>query len=76
MSLLHPGAKANSRSPHGIFIDDEDHVWTTDRNDHTVVKYTRYGENLLELGTRGWGKYDGNAAGARRSIRRSTCRRA
>ena len=42
------------KEPHGIFIDVDDHVWTADRNDHTVVKYTRYGEKLLELGTRGW----------------------
>ncbi len=40
--------------PHGIFIDADDYVWATDRQDHVVTKHTRHGEKLLELGRRGW----------------------
>ena len=40
--------------PHGIFIDAEDHVWVTDRQEHVVTKHTQHGEKLLELGRRGW----------------------
>jgi len=42
------------KEPHGIHIDKEDNVWTTDRQDHVVVKYTKYGEKLTEIGERGW----------------------
>ena len=41
---------------HGIYIDSEDSVWITDRQQHVVTKHTRYGEKLLELGERGWAK--------------------
>ena len=39
---------------HGIHVDGEDNVWTTDRQEHVVVKHTKYGEKLLELGLKGW----------------------
>ena len=39
---------------HGIFVDSEDNVWTTDRQLHVVVKHTKYGEELLKLGEKGW----------------------
>ncbi|MBV7337157.1 peptidyl-alpha-hydroxyglycine alpha-amidating lyase family protein [Chloroflexi bacterium TSY] len=42
------------KEPHGMFIDADDYVWTTDRQDHVVIKHTQHGENLLELGRRGW----------------------
>ena len=41
---------------HGIYIDSEDAVWITDRQQHVVTKHTKYGEKLLELGRRGWAK--------------------
>ena len=40
--------------PHGIFIDPEDNVWTTDRQRHLVTKHTKYGEKLIQLGERDW----------------------
>ncbi|MDE0337735.1 MAG: hypothetical protein OXI80_08690, partial [Caldilineaceae bacterium] len=40
--------------PHGIFIDADDYVWVTDRQEHVVTKHTQHGEKLLELGRRGW----------------------
>ena len=39
---------------HGIFIDRDDFVRVTDRQEHVVTKHTRHGEKLLELGRRGW----------------------
>ena len=42
------------KETHGIYVDSEDNVWTTDRQEHVVVKHTKYGEKLLELGLRGW----------------------
>ena len=40
--------------PHGIYIDADDYVWVTDRQEHVVTKHTQHGEKLLELGRRGW----------------------
>ena len=48
------------KEAHGIHVDFEDNVWTTDRQDHVTVKHTKYGEKLLEIGNRGWA----NAAGS------------
>jgi DNA-binding beta-propeller fold protein YncE len=38
---------------HGLRIDRDDNVWITDRGLHQVLKYTRDGKLLMELGTRG-----------------------
>ena len=38
---------------HGIRIDPDDNVWVTDLGDHRVLKFTREGTLLLELGVRG-----------------------
>ena len=43
------------KEAHGIHVDSEDNVWTTDRQDHIAMKHTKYGELLLEIGNRGWG---------------------
>lgn len=37
--------------PHGMRIDSEGHIWTTDVNGHTVRKMNPEGEVLLTLGT-------------------------
>lgn len=51
--------------PHGMRIDSEGHVWTTDVNGHTVTKWSPTGTALLTLGTRGKpGAWD-EAAGTR-----------
>ena len=42
------------KESHGIHVDSEDNVWTTDRQDHVTVKHDKYGKVLLELGNRGW----------------------
>ncbi len=36
---------------HGIFIDDEDNVYCTERNTHCVYKFNPQGELVLTLGT-------------------------
>jgi DNA-binding beta-propeller fold protein YncE len=51
--------------PHGMRIDPEGNIWTTDVNGHTVMKMNPAGEVLLTLGTRGQaGNWD-EAAGTR-----------
>jgi DNA-binding beta-propeller fold protein YncE len=51
--------------PHGLRIDPEGNIWTTDVNGHTVMKMNRNGDVLLTLGTRGQaGNWD-EAAGTR-----------
>ena len=42
------------KEAHGIHVDSDDNVWTTDRQDHVTVKHDKYGKVLLELGNRGW----------------------
>ena len=42
------------KETHGIFVDSDDNVWTTDRQEHVVVKHTKHGQKLLELGVRSW----------------------
>ena len=39
--------------PHGLTVDDNDHVWLTDVALHQVFKFTHDGELLLTLGERG-----------------------
>jgi DNA-binding beta-propeller fold protein YncE len=39
--------------PHGMRIDRQDNIWTTDVNGHTVTKMSPSGEILLTLGTKG-----------------------
>ena len=39
--------------PHGMRIDPEGNIWTTDVNGHTVTKMNAKGEVLMTLGTRG-----------------------
>jgi DNA-binding beta-propeller fold protein YncE len=38
---------------HGLRIDPQGNVWITDRKLHQVLKYTRDGKLLMELGTKG-----------------------
>lgn len=40
-------------NPHGVRIDRQGHVWLVDNGDHTVRKYTKSGELLMMLGTKG-----------------------
>src|SRR5258708_23417944 len=37
--------------PHGIRIDRDDNVWTTDTGHHLVLKFNPQGKLLLSLGT-------------------------
>jgi DNA-binding beta-propeller fold protein YncE len=39
--------------PHGLRVDPDDNVWVTDVGDHRVMKFTKEGELLLELGVKG-----------------------
>ena len=39
-------------NPHAIRIDADDNVWITDNGDHRVMKFSKQGELLLELGTK------------------------
>ena len=39
--------------PHGLTVDHDDNVWTTDVGLHTVLKLTGTGQPLLAVGTRG-----------------------
>jgi DNA-binding beta-propeller fold protein YncE len=39
--------------PHGLRVDREDNVWVTDVGDHRVMKFSKEGELLLELGVKG-----------------------
>lgn len=51
--------------PHGMRIDADGNIWTTDVNGHTVTKMNVAGNVLLTLGTRGQpGNWD-EAAGTR-----------
>jgi DNA-binding beta-propeller fold protein YncE len=38
---------------HAIRVDEDDHVWVTDNGDHQVMKFTKTGELLMKLGTKG-----------------------
>lgn len=51
--------------PHGMRLDADGNIWTTDVNGHTVTKMSPAGDVLLTLGTRGQsGSWD-EAAGTR-----------
>jgi DNA-binding beta-propeller fold protein YncE len=39
--------------PHGMKIDREDNIWTTDVNGHTVTKMNPHGDVVLTLGVKG-----------------------
>lgn len=41
------------KSAHGLRIDKDDNIWTTDNADHIVVKFDRDGKVLMTLGERG-----------------------
>ena len=38
---------------HGIYIDDNDFVWIADAKGHTVLKLTKDGKQLLQIGKKG-----------------------
>lgn len=38
---------------HGIYIDDEDNVFCTEREDHCVRKFNKHGELVMTIGTPG-----------------------
>ena len=40
-------------TPHAMRVDREGHVWVTDVGDHQVIRFTKTGDPLLKLGTRG-----------------------
>src|SRR5512141_3275802 len=42
--------------PHGLRIDADDNLWTTDDNSHVVLKLDPAGEVLMVLGKRGRGE--------------------
>ena len=41
------------KNAHGIYIDDQDHVWTTEWTGHCVRKFTTSGELLMTIGSPG-----------------------
>jgi streptogramin lyase len=41
--------------PHGLRIDKDDNIWTTDDGNHLVLKLDRDGRVLLVLGRKDWG---------------------
>ncbi len=41
-----------AKTPHGLRIDSDNNVWTTDMGNHTVLKYDPEGKLLLTLGKR------------------------
>jgi DNA-binding beta-propeller fold protein YncE len=38
------------RDPHGIFVDHQDNVWVGSHSRHRVMKFTRQGKLLLQIG--------------------------
>lgn len=52
--LMQPPPHANGfGSAHGIYVSDEEHLYITTWDYHQVLKFTREGKLLLELGTHG-----------------------
>jgi DNA-binding beta-propeller fold protein YncE len=51
--------------PHGMRLDADDNIWTTDVNTHLVIKMSPQGEVLLTLGVRGESGEWNEAAGQR-----------
>lgn len=41
------------KSAHGLRVDKDDNIWTTDNADHIVIKFDREGKVLMTLGERG-----------------------
>jgi DNA-binding beta-propeller fold protein YncE len=41
------------KSAHGLRIDKDDNIWTTDNADHVVIKFDHEGKVLMTLGERG-----------------------
>ena len=41
------------KSAHGLRVDKDDNIWTTDNADHVVVKFDHEGKVLMTLGERG-----------------------
>jgi DNA-binding beta-propeller fold protein YncE len=41
------------KSAHGLRIDSQDNLWTTDNADHIVIKFSNDGKVLMTLGERG-----------------------
>ena len=57
------GEFAMPRGPHGMYIDESDHVYLVDETGHTVRKYTADGRQLAEFGTRDVPSDTGHAGG-------------
>jgi streptogramin lyase len=58
------GENVFTQRTHGLFIDKDDFVYTTDDGDHTVRKFTTSGQLLMTLGTPGVASdtgYDGRS---------------
>lgn len=51
--FLRSFGKGLFKSAHGLRIDADDNLWTTDNADHTVIKLDHDGNVLLTLGQRG-----------------------
>jgi DNA-binding beta-propeller fold protein YncE len=62
--IRHLGEGSYTR-PHGMRIDREDNIWTTDVAAHTVTKMSPRGEVLLVLGVKGQAGVWNEAAGSR-----------
>jgi DNA-binding beta-propeller fold protein YncE len=39
--------------PHAIYLDADQNVWLVERNDHLIMKFTRTGEHIMTIGTKG-----------------------
>lgn len=51
--------------PHGMRLDPQGNIWTTDVNGHTVTKMSPHGEVLMTLGVKGQAGEWNEAAGTR-----------
>lgn len=47
------GQAGRVETPHGIYLDHRDNVWLGDAGGHRILKFTRDGEFLLEIGAAG-----------------------
>ena len=45
------GVSEFPRNPHGLFVDHNDNVWIGTYRHHRVMKFTRTGELLMQIGT-------------------------
>lgn len=64
-ALLHTFGEGRYARAHGMRIDAEDNIWTTDVAGHTVTKMSAKGEVLLTLGTKGQAGTWNEASGSR-----------